>query len=243
MKKRTIALLLVLAMLLAGCGSSKQPPTGTIKPASSSSQNVTAPPETEAQAEQDDRPVSLGRMEGGTYENAYTGYGCYLDSGWVYKSAEELQDISDLTQELLAGSEIDLSKSNLNQLTDMMAENVELMASMNVLYQQITPQEKLSFSFLGESEILDSILDSKDLLISSYAQAGIDVSSIEKVTVTFLGESRPAIHTSGTIQGTPYYVLQIFDYKLGGDYSVVLTMSSFVEDTTEQMLDLFYSVS
>ena len=230
MKKRILALLLALSLLLAGCGAAKQPPAGTIKPA-------------ENQAAKGDTPVVLGSFVGGTYENAYAGFGCTLGSGWVYKSAEELQDISALTEDLLEGSEIDLSKSNLAQLTDMMAENMDLLASVNVLYQQITPQEKIAFSLADESTCIDTILKDKDALISSYAQAGIDVSSIEKVSVSFLGKIRYAIRTTSTIQGTGYYILQLFDYKLGGDYAVILTLSTLVEDTTADLLDLFYPVS
>jgi len=236
MKKRMFALLLALSLLLAGCGGSSQPPAGSIKPAEPV---IERPAET---APTEEKSVSLGQMEGGIYENAYAGFGCALDSGWVYKTAEELQDISALTEDLLEGSEIDLSESNLTQVTDMMAENTDLLASMNVLYQQITPQEKIAYSLMGEEEILDAILQSKDALISSYAQAGIDVSSIEKVSVPFLGQARFAIRTSASIQGTPYYILQLFDYKLGGDYSVILTMSTFVEDNTPDLLDLFYPV-
>lgn len=243
MKKRILSLLLVLSLLLAGCGGSSQPPAGSIKPADPAP--ATQPPVIEAPAETapiKEKPVSLGKMDGGIYENAYAGYGCSLGSGWVYKSAEELQDISALTEDLLEGSEIDLSESNLSQVTDMMAENVDLLASMNVLYQQITPQEKLAYSVMGEEQIIDSILQSKDVLISSYSQAGIDVSTIEKVPVPFLGEARYAIHTSASVQGTPYYILQLFDYKLGGDYAVILTTASFVEDSTFDLLDLFYPV-
>jgi len=233
MKKRMIAVLLVMALLLAGCGGSKQPPTGTFKPAE------TQPATQSAESE---KPVSLGSFEGGIYENTYAGFGCTLDSGWSYKSAEELQDISALTRDLLEGSELDLSESNLAQVTDMMAENMDLLASMNVLYQQITPQEKVAFSLMDESTSIDTILGNKDALISSYAQAGIDVSSIEKVSITFLGETRYAIHTAATIQGTGYYILQLFDYKLGGDYAVILTLSTLVEDTTVDLLNLFFPV-
>ena len=204
MKKRMLALMLALTLMLAGCGGSSQPPAGTIKPAEPAPETHTpvieSPAETTPTKE---KPVSLGQMEGGIYENTYTGFGCSLDSGWVYKSAEELQDISALTEDLLEGSEIDLSESNLTQITDMMAENMDLLASMNVLYQQITPQEMISYSLMGEEQIVDSILQSKDILISSYAQAGIDVTAIEKVPITFLGETRYAIHTSASIQGTP----------------------------------------
>ena len=42
-----------------------------------------------------------------------------------------------------------------------------------------------------------------------------------------------------SMEGVPYYTLQLFDYRLG-QYSVTLTLASFVEDNTESLLDLFY---
>ena len=49
------------------------------------------------------------------------------------------------------------------------------------------------------------------------------------------------MHTASTIENIPYYTLQLFDYHLG-QYSVTLTLASYVEDNTTQLLDLFYEV-
>ena len=76
----------------------------------------------------------------------------------------------------------------------------------------------------------------------SYAAAGINASSMEKTTVTFLGEEHVAIKTIAETQGVPYYILQVFNYQLG-EYSVVSTMASFVDDNTDALLDLFYPVN
>ena len=78
----------------------------------------------------------MGRLEGGVYTNSYTGYGCNLDSSWTYYSAEELQDMPEAVKEAMEGSELGDSIDTLNQFTDMMAENVEALTTMNVLYQK-----------------------------------------------------------------------------------------------------------
>ena len=57
----------------------------------------------------------------------------------------------------------------------------------------------------------------------------------------FLGEERCAMRTSATIQGVNYYILQVYDYHLG-QFGVTLTVGSYVEDKTEELLDLFYAV-
>jgi len=78
-------------------------------------------------------------------------------------------------------------------------------------------------------------------MIAAYAQAGILVDTMEKVTVNFAGETRTAVRTTSTIEGMPYITLQIFSHKLGS-HNVTLTLSSYVEDSTMEMLDLFYRV-
>jgi len=226
--KNLIALFLCLSLLLCGCGASEEPERGTITPA-----------ETEAQTKAEEK-VSLGVMEGGTYENTYIGYGCTLGEGWVYKTAEELQDISGMTQEILDGTDIGDQVDAYSQITDMFAENLDLLMNINILYSRLTPQQRLVQFALTEEQMVDATLEQKDLLVTSYSQAGIEVSTLEKVTVTFLGQERTAIHTEATIDGVNYYILQLFEMDLGGSYYVTLTLSSFVEDNTVSMLDLFH---
>lgn len=240
MKKRYLALFLVLALLLSGCGASgksKEDVAGSIQPAAP---EAVQPAQTEAAVA--DTPVSMGRMEGGVYTNTYTGFGCTLDTNWTYYGAEELQVMPENVKEMLEGSELGDSIDTLNQFTDMMAENVTDLTTMNVLYQKLSVEERLYFAVLSEEEILNYLLaEMKDTMVDAYAQGGFQVTSMEAVKVTFLGQERTALKTECTTEGVPYYTLQLFDYTLG-QYSVTLTLASFLEDNTADLLDLFYTV-
>ena len=229
--KRVLVLFLILAMLLAGCGTSapESSVAGTVEPTSESA----APAET---------PVTMGRLEGGSYINDYTGYACELDSNWTFYSAEELQELPDNVKELIADTEMADVIGDVPQFTDMMAENVNDMITINALYQKHTLQERLGFAMLTAAELIDGTLEQQDMMVEAYAQAGMDVESMERVTVTFLGEEREALRTVGTVAGAPFYMVQIFDYHLG-QYSVTLTINSYMEDKTQQTLDLFYPVN
>lgn len=255
MKKRLICLLMVLALFaaLTGCGESEDVggkitpatenatvPAGTVQqtPETTEAAETVVPETTVAAAEEN--TVSLGRMEGGIYTNTYAGFACELDSNWTFYSAEELQELPDQINELLSDTEFADTAESLTQITDMMAENVNDLTTMNVLYQKLSMQERLVYAALSEEEIADGILEQSDAMAQAYAQAGIEDAVLEKVTVNFLGEERTAIHTSATIQGINYYILQLFEYHLG-QYSVTLTFSSYYEDNTESMLDLFYA--
>ena len=238
MKKfvRILAALLAL-LLLAGCGAEPEEVGGQLTPADDS----TTPVET-TEVPDPEKKAALGRLEGGVYTNSYTGYGCTLDENWTFYSAEELQELPENVAELMEGSELAETGDFLGQITDMMAENVNDLTTINVLYQKLSMQDRLVYMALNEEQIIDATLGQMDAMVDAYAQAGIMVDTMEKTTVTFLGEERTALLTSATIEGIPYYTLQLFDYHLG-QYSVTLTLASYVENNTAQLLELFCEVN
>lgn len=221
---------LMVASFFTGCAA-KEPEAGTVTPISTE-----AP--TEASVESN---VSLGRMEGGVYTNSYTGYGCTLDSNWVFRTAEELQELPENIEELLADTEMSEVTAKYTQINDMAADNQTDSSFINVIYTHVPLNELLAYATMTEEQIVDTTLAQQDVMISAYAETGIQVSSMEKVFVNFLGEERVAIKTEADIQGYPYYILQIQDFQLG-TYGVTLTISCFFQDNTQALLDLFYSV-
>ena len=226
--------LLILALMLSACGGeSEKDVSGTVTPATEAVETTEAV---------NDTPVSMGRMEGGTYTNNYVGFAVDLDSTWTYYGAEELQDLPDNVAEIFEGTEIGENMDPLTQFTDMMAESVENMTSMNVLYQKLDMTERLLYAAMDNEAVLDSLLEQKDMMAEAYAAAGMEVQSMEKVTVNFLGQERPALKTMCDIQGVAYYTLQIFEAKLG-QYSVTITFSSFLEDKTDSLAAMCYPVN
>lgn len=233
--KKTIALLTALilcAAMLAGCGGEKADVSGQITPQSEP---------TEDQAQTEEHELSLGRIEGGVYENSYAGFGCELDSNWTFYSAEELQVLPDDIRERIADSELGKEMENYPQITDMMAENAELLGSINVLYTKIGVKERLAYMVLSEEDVVNMMLEQEDLLRETYAQAGINVETVERVEVSFLGETHAALHTTAETGGYAYYTTQIFDYTRG-QYTITLTAASYIEDNTIGMLEMFYKV-
>lgn len=242
-----MSLTLALALALTACGEKETDVAGTIEPGPSASAAAptgvveTTPPEEDETGDEEEIPVSLGRMEGGVYTNSYAGFGCELDSNWEFYTAEELQELPGNAKELLADTEVGETVSGLDQISDMMAENAEELASVNILYTKLSTLDRLSYLSLGEEGYLDAMLEQKDALISSYTQVGIEVDTIEKAEVDFLGEKHWGLRTTGTQNDVPCFMLQFLD--LGrGRYGVTTTIASYVEDTTQDVADLFYKV-
>lgn len=224
MKRNTIRLIaLILALMLALCACGGQDTvSGTVTPA------ATEAPEKE---------MSLGRIEGGSYTNDYVGFTMELGGDWVFYSAEELQDIPENVAEMFKDSELGEQINPLDQFTDMMAESVEELATINVLCQKLDMQTRLAYAALDEEAILNLVLGQSDQMMEAYAAAGIAVEKMETVKVTFLGQERTALKTYGSVQGVAYYTLQVFEYHLG-KYSVTITFASYIDDKTDSLVAL-----
>lgn len=259
--KKSIALftaLMLCAAMLAGCGGGEKDiagkttpiekaepaaPKGEVtKPTEAPTPEPTAEPTTEPTPEQEEHELSFGRMEGGIYENSYAGFGCELDSSWTFYGADELQELPDEVREGLEGTEVGDAMEGYPQITDMMAENADMLASVNVLYTKISMAERLAFAMTSEDEIIDTMLgEQRDALAEVYAQMGVNVTAMEKREVTFLGETRTALYTEGELSGVKMYSVQLLDYTRG-QYGIALTIQSYLEDSTQNVLDLFYKV-
>ena len=227
--KKLFTLLLVLSLVLCGCGSSK--PTGEVTPITEA---ATEPAPTE-------KPLSFGRIEGGTYTNDYAGIGCQLDENWSVYSAEELQELPEMINGAVEGSQMEQVMEDYPQFFDLQAENVNDLLAVNVVYTKVGMQERLTYAVLSEEETIDATLQHKDMMIESYIQAGMEVESVEKVKLTFLGEEHWGIRTVAYTQGVPIYMLQVMNFKLGA-YGMNLTATSYLEDNAQSVLDLFYVV-
>ena len=259
--KRLFVLILVLSLLLCACGEDK--PVSEVTPQTNPTTEATAAPTTEPTTEPTAAPttepttepttapttepapteadLSFGRIEGGVYTNTYAGIGCEMNTNWSFYSAEELQELPELTNGVIKGSELGKLTEKYTQFFDMQAENVTDLLAVNVVYVKIGMQERLLYAVMSEEQTIDEVLKLKDLMIQSYAQAGIEVTSMEKTKVMFMGEEHYAIRTEASTQGIPIYMVQIGNYKLGA-YGMTLTATSYLVDKTQNVLDMFYPV-
>jgi len=214
-------------------------PEATEEPKATEAPEATEEPKATEAPEETGKTTSLGRVQGGVYVNEYMGVSCALDSNWEFYTAEELQELPQNVEELFDGTAAEDMMSDLQIISDMVAENAEDLTTMNITYQKMSMQERLAFASLTNDDIVEGMVTSqKDMLIATYAQAGLNVQEMCKKTVTFCGEERDAVYTACDANGVAYYALQLLDYSLG-DYAVTLTVTSFVEDKTEELLTLF----
>lgn len=259
--KPTLALLMALLLvagMLSGCTrkddltGSVTPPqiqpdedkTGAVTPKEEepAGQTPETPETPEApEASEDEEAPAIGRMAGGVYTNEYLSIGLELDENWEFYTAEELIQIDQDTQELLSDSELGELLANTEQFLDLQAENAAELLLLNINYTKLSMQERLAYAVMSEEDTIDLLLadDTAEMMRASYEQAGMSIESMEKVEVTFLGETHHALKTHMVMGDVDIYNLQLCFYQCGA-YGATITLGSYIEDNTDSMLSLFY---
>ena len=182
--------------------------------------------------------ASFGTWEGQTYTNEYLGLICTFDSDWMIYSASELQEIDSSVEDMLEQTDIAKYLEDMMFFKDMMAENAKELTSVNITYSKMSAQEKEHYAKLTEKEIVNKTTGSMELLGDTYEQMGMTLKNDSVKDIYFLGEMRTVQYLHFDYMGTPYYAVQIYDYH-SGDYATVLTLSSFMEDKTTELLNMF----
>ena len=149
--------------------------------------------------------------------------------------ADLLQDGLEGVQDMLEGTDVEELLEGREQIMCMQAISPEG-PNVNVLYTKMSTVERVANLAISEEEALDSILQQIETLKESYSAMGITVDSMEKKTVTYAGEERMGILTTGTVQGVTCYIFQIYERALGA-YSAVITMTAYQEDTTANIAE------
>ena len=211
--RKLFALLMALTMLLAGCGgASEEAPEG--------------------------KNVTLGKVEDGVYSNAYTNVTFAPGEEWQMLGAEDLQDSLQDVQDLFDSTDVEEQLKGSQQIADMQGAAADGTMTVNVIYTKMGAAERAAALAMDEDDYIDAILSQLDTLKDSYEAAGITVESLEKANFVFAGKERVGTKLTGSVSGIPCYILQVYESKLGS-YSVVTTMTSFQEDVTEEIAQLF----
>lgn len=249
MMKKLFALLLtalMLCSLLAACSAA--PATndeGSKTPTTTAPAVETEPEETEPEVtepEETNNSVAFGKFEGNLYINEYAGFQLELDDSWQLMTAEQLQELPENVSTMFEDTAIGETMKKYTQFMDMQATNTNDFSSVNVVYQVKDAALTAAGNIFSEEQILDATLAQKDVLISSYAQAGIEVESMEKITMEFLGNERFAIETTAKVMGVDYNMVQLFDYSTG-DYGIIITIAAFGEEALDSLVALFQPLS
>ncbi|MCM1148617.1 MAG: hypothetical protein NC319_00820 [Butyricicoccus sp.] len=236
--KKLLALMLALAMLMAmtACGSE---PKGSVSTGADSGSSTSSTPEAtpEPTPEPEDE-LELGSMVGGIYENDFAGIGCKLDETWTYLSEEEILAQNEVMIESVDDDELAELLSDKGTFYDMVAMSEETLSTVNVVVENLG---LLYGAALDAGKYVDISLESLEGQLGSM---GMSVTSCEKESVDFCGKATDGIYIAGTmdVEGYEVEMFERIACVKAGTYMFVITACTYVEDTTADVLALFYSV-
>ncbi len=245
MKKRMMAAALALVMLLAllaGCAGGD--PKGTVEPnpsAQPSADEVLPSPEASEPAGDGDAEelFQAGTAEGGAYTNEMLGLGCTLDSEWTFASEDEIAATFGIAKELIEQAETGVELDDAQTFTDLYVYADGGARNINVQVQTLGALEGGIMEKISEETLLDNVLPIlEETMASAYADFG--TVTCEKADARFLEEDHKVISIVTEAQDMTMYQKQAYLPK--GRYVAIVTCTSVGEDTTDEMLELFYKV-
>ena len=177
------------------------------------------------------KEFARGTVADGRYVGGSSGIVFAAPDGWTFLDDEELAKQSGMTKELFKDEEL-AKKIDDNAIYDMVAASEDQLLNVNIVFNST----ESSVRGITEDEYVDKAIPTvKD------AMASLDVADLkcEKAQITFLGETHTGIRTSYTYKTNGVGAYQAQAIVLSGDYPYTVTVTSFFEDRTDELLALF----
>ena len=190
--------------------------------------------------EKQDNKLTLGTVQGNVYTNDFFDLKVEASEGFSYADDETIQAIGLSTADKYAEFDDDLMKDVAKDLksgktiTDFYLSDEDYADSLNFM-----------ISYGGhdlQDKMIENIIDeSLPMLQESYDKQGLRGAKCERSVIEFCGRKIPCIkiNASVALQGGAYaeiYQTQI--QFIQGDYLGCLTATTYIDDTTEDMLNM-----
>lgn len=246
-KNSCLILLLMLGLALSGCGNeesvrgdiaveeeaeiSESEEASSVEEEASSVEEEVASVEEEVASVEEEAELSLGVSNGNVYESEFIGIGYHLDEGWSFYNDEQIRELNNATADL-AGEEYQELMSNAEVVYDMFAIDADGLNNVNVNLEKKNPVQILAMDL---SEVYENTMT---VLGSTYENMGGTNFAYEVSNVDVAGEELVAAYVSVDINEVPVY--QILFMKKCNGYLANVSVTTYFEDTTAQLLENFY---
>lgn len=214
----------------AACTKAPEDVRGNVEPGQTEAS--TAPEDVRGDVESGEAEFSTGTSSGSKYENKFIGIGCELDSNWVLMSDAEMQEVNKASQEMVGG-EYQKMMEQAEVVYDMMATNVNETDTVNVNLEKLSGIARL----IDESDYVEQSLAS---LSEPLESMGIENVQMETGEMEFAGATHKTVSVEGDFMGIKVYE-KLVCVKCSG-YMAVVTVCTWQENTTDQVLESFYAV-
>ncbi len=219
--KKGMGLLLSALLLLSSTACAKEEEVrGTVE------ENQTS-----QAAETEEAEFSFGEVNASKYENKFIGIGCNLDSEWSFYDDDQIKEMNNIALDAVDEDVADLI-DNADLIYDMYAVHSDGMSNINVNL------ENVGTATLAALDLAENLDKTKSIIQDSFENMGYEDVSIESTTVEIDGQEFDGLVNHASISGMDMY--QVLFCNKCGKYISTVTVTTFGEDTTQQVLDSFY---
>lgn len=175
---------------------------------------------------------SMGTTEGLVYENSFIGLGCQLPEGFAFTSAEELEDLNEVTPDM-SEDERNTLYSQADTLYLMQANNEEG-GGVGINLENTEAKGATVTSAKGY------MATAKNELPSAMQSMGFTDVTITENPLTFAGKEYNALQVSGSIYEEKFFQNYIC-YEVD-KYLVIVSYGAYGEDVVKALTEAFYAI-
>ena len=243
--KKTVALLLALALLLGLAACASPLPTPSTAPETKAPETKapeteapeteapeTEAPETEAPAtEAPEADLTKGVVEGSVYTNESMNLRFEAPAGWHFYDEEQIAEANNMTAEMFEDTDVADAVAAAGQYMDLFAASATGLDNVNLIIQPNQPMLNL----LTDRQIFETL---EQNYRSQFASAGMEVKGYEVIEANFCGEEKTLLHLEMSMNGLTLSEYQVW-VRSNPDYIGVLTISALNMDDPQSLLDCF----
>ena len=179
------------------------------------------------------KEFSRGVIES-TYENEFLGLGVTLDENWEFYTDEQIAALYGVTTEML-GDDFEEYLKNATVIYDMHVANKVDASNMNVNFEKL--------SALGDVQTANMEVFVSSIMptvVNSLETIGCTDVSYELCDITIGDKTFEGAKTKATLSGLQLYQTVVC-IKCDG-YIANISVTSYLEDTTDSIISCFYTL-
>ena len=172
----------------------------------------------------------FGKLDGAKYENAAMGIGCVFD-GWNYHSQEEILATYNLVQSSSSEEVAEMLKNNTSIIV-MYAESADQLQNVNLVLDSNAAPFVQAY---GEDEYFQQLIQLYEQVAPGQGWNDFTSEVIERQIGT---KTVKGLKDSFILNGVKVFQKQLA--WLNGDYVDILTVSCYLTDDCDSVLEHFY---
>ena len=208
--KKLLSLLVVLCLLVALSGCQK---------VQQAADAVTA------------KEFSLGTVNGNHYQNDFVGIQCELSNDWTIYNEAQIAEMFGLYADSFTEEDFKEMIEESGSSIIFYAEDSVTLSSVNI---SVTDTKSYSTAMGDHKELVDSIIEQMPEMMEQSVMTNVKV---EADTFPFCGEDTYGTYITASVYDIPAFERQVISIE--GTYSITLTVCSYYEDSTMELLELF----